>query len=136
MCRNRHQLTDRDMLRAAEAALAEHRSTRPATAHEAAILAQTHRARAEARRLHAARLLGQRLPTADEARSVEAQHIAALCYTEAVKDAMDAERSAAIHDLRAEAWEALDPAAAWAETDAMLVARVERYRRMVEASAR
>ena len=129
-------LTDQDMLRAARRALAAHRATRPATASEAAAFAADERAKAtratreSANAREAARPIsasahghGPGVPAMRAADAIGSAHL--------TRAAMGADERAAGHTLRAEAWEQMSPAKAWAETEAALVARVSYYEGLV-----
>jgi hypothetical protein len=132
-------ITDRDCLRDARRALAEHLATRPATPSEARDIAERHRARESTLLAQAAELRALRCPTAAEIGhgpgAPREQHIAAVAVALAGNDAAHLEALAVRPRMAADAWERIAdrPDLAYATTTAELQARVDYYRKRVKA---
>lgn len=136
-------LTDGDMLRAAERALLEHMTLRPATALELADMAAAEEA--EAARMESA---DERLPKTPAisqciavgergAHVIESQHALGRAENQRVKDIMEAQRLAAGCRMRASALRdaaSLGDGEQYRRTLAELRARVEFYARRVEVA--
>lgn len=134
----RRPITDTDMLRAAERALAEHLEQRPATAAEAQAIADSHRSRAAQYRADIAKSRRVGVPTISEligrgergAHVVELNHALGRIENRRVKDCMEWERLASAEDMRADAWQRVADAGegeVYRQTLAELQARVDYY---------
>lgn len=121
-------ISNLQMLLAARRRLAEHMQTVPATAAQAAELAEFYERKAEECRAQAAGYVG----TATEFYETDLPGVAGARANYRLKLSMELERSAAHYDLHADAWRTSTDAT-WDATRDELQGRVDYYEALVRA---